>query len=104
MTRSTASAIHVGIGGWNYTPWRGEFYPQGLNQKKELAFASSKLSSIEINSTFYGAQKPASFEKWHAETPSGFIFSVKAPRYVTHRRRLGEAGPAIERFFNGGVM
>ena len=96
--------IRVGIGGWVFAPWRGTFYPKGLAQARELSFASRQLTAIEINGTFYGAQKPASFRRWHEDTPEDFVFSVKGPRYATHRRVLGEAAPSIERFFNSGVL
>src|SRR5271163_4799588 len=95
--------IYVGIGGWNYEPWRGVFYPKGLVQAKELEYAASRLTSIEINSTFYGSQKPESFRKWAAAVPEDFIFSVKGPRFATNRRVLAEAGESIERFFKSGV-
>ncbi len=95
--------ILVGIGGWPYAPWRGVFYPADLPQKRELEFASRRVTSIEINGTFYGAQKPESFRRWASEAPDGFVFSVKGPRFATHRRELGEAGPSIERFFQSGV-
>lgn len=98
------ATIRAGIGGWQFAPWRGVFYPKGLAQARELAHASRQVTSIEINGTFYGAQKPASFQKWHAETPEDFVFSVKGPRYATHRRALGEAGGSIERFFGSGVF
>jgi uncharacterized protein YecE (DUF72 family) len=97
------ASIRVGIGGWVYAPWRGPFYPPGLPRARELAHASRQVTAIEINGTFYGAQKPASFRRWHAETPDDFVFSVKGPRYATHRRDLAEAGPSIERFFASGV-
>ena len=80
--------IRIVIGGWNFKPWRGVFYPKGLIQKRELEFASGKLTSIEINSTFYGSQTPASFDKWYADTPDDFIFSVKGPMFATNRRVL----------------
>jgi uncharacterized protein YecE (DUF72 family) len=96
--------IRIGVGGWTYEPWRGAFYPDTLPQKRELEYASGKLTSIEINGTFYGSQKPASFAKWRDETPDGFVFSLKAPRYATHRRTLAEAGPTIERFLRSGVL
>ncbi len=96
--------IRVGTGGWTYAPWRGVFYPEGLTQKRELEYASRKLSSIEINGTFYGAQKPASFAKWHDETPDDFVFALKGPRYATNRKILAEAGESIERFVRGGVV
>jgi uncharacterized protein YecE (DUF72 family) len=96
--------IRVGIGGWNYEPWRGVFYPKDLAQAKELAYAASRLTSIEINSTFYGSQKPESFRKWAAAVPEGFVFSVKGPRFATNRRVLGEAGESIKRFLDSGVL
>jgi len=98
------AAIRVGIGGWVFPPWRGVFYPPGLAQSRELAHASRQVTSIEINGTFYGSQKPTSFQKWYAETPDDFVFSVKGPRYATHRRALGEAGSSVERFFASGVL
>ena len=108
MAKSKASAktnrIFTGIGGWNFAPWRGSFYPKGLTQARELEFASSKLTSIEINSTFYGLQKPATFKKWHDATPDGFVFSVKAPRFVTNRKSLASAASSIERFLKSGVL
>jgi uncharacterized protein YecE (DUF72 family) len=95
--------IRIGVGGWTYEPWRGAFYPKGLAQKRELEYASGKLTSIEINGTYYGSQKPESFAKWHDETPDDFVFSLKATRYATNRRVLAEAEPTIERFFKSGV-
>jgi uncharacterized protein YecE (DUF72 family) len=95
--------IRVGIGGWTYPPWRGVFYPPGLAQARELEYAGQHLTSIEINGTFYGTQKPESFRRWAAETPEDFVFSVKGPRFTTHRKVLAEAGESIERFCNGGV-
>ena len=97
------AAIHIGIGGWNFPPWRGTFYPQGLPHAQELRYASGCLTSIEINATFYGSQKPASFAKWRAETPDGFVFSVKAPRVATHRRALAESAASITRFLQSGL-
>ena len=96
--------IRVGIGGWVFAPWRGAFYPQGLPQARELAHASRALTTIEINGTFYGTQKPESFRRWAEETPDDFVFSLKGPRFATNRRVLAEAGPSIERFFDSGVL
>lgn len=96
--------IKIGIGGWVYEPWRGTFYPEGLTQKRELEYASGKLTSLEINGTFYGSQKPETFAKWHDESSDGFVFALKAPRYATHRSKLAEAGKTIERFLTGGVL
>jgi uncharacterized protein YecE (DUF72 family) len=103
MTRDPGR-IYVGIGGWNYGPWRGVFYPRGLPQAKELAYAAEYLTSIEINSTFYGSQKPESFRKWAGAVPDGFVFSVKGPRFATNRRVLAEAGDSISRFLDSGVL
>ena len=97
-------ALRIGIGGWNYEPWRGAFYPDGLAHKRELEYASRQLSSIEINGTYYGSQKPATFAKWRDETPDGFVFSVKAPRFVMNRKVLAEAGESIQRFLTSGIV
>ena len=99
-----AGKIRIGVGGWTYEPWRGTFYPEGLAQKRELEYAGSKLSSIEINGTFYGSQKPESFAKWHDETPDDFVFTLKGTRYSTNRRVLAEAGESVERFISSGII
>ena len=107
MVKSAKSAtgrIYIGIGGWTFEPWRGVFYPDKLPQKRELEYAASQLTSIEINGTYYGSQKPESFARWHEETPEDFVFTVKGPRFATNRRVLAEAGESIERFFSSGVM
>ncbi len=96
--------IVVGIGGWTYEPWRGVFYPPKLKHADELGYASRKLTSIEINGTFYRAQKPESFRHWAEQTPPGFMFSLKASRYSTHRRVLAEAAPSVERFLQSGIV
>jgi uncharacterized protein YecE (DUF72 family) len=101
MTRQ--GKIHIGVGGWTFAPWRGVFYPEKLAQSKELGYAASKLTSIEINGTYYGSQKPESFRKWASEVPDGFVFSVKGPRFATNRRVLAEAGDSIKRFYDSGV-
>ena len=98
-----AGAIYIGIGGWTFEPWRGEFYPKGLPQAKELAYAAERLTSIEVNGTFYRTQTPATFRKWASEVPNGFKFSLKAPRFATNRRVLKEAGDSIKRFLDSGV-
>jgi uncharacterized protein YecE (DUF72 family) len=108
-TRKTAAKkstrIRVGIGGWTFEPWRGGvFYPDDLTQKRELEYASRQLTTIEINGTFYGSQKPATFAKWHDETPDDFVFALKAPRYATHRRVLAEARDSIDRFVASGIV
>jgi uncharacterized protein YecE (DUF72 family) len=104
MATRKSGKIFVGVGGWNFAPWRGTFYPEGLPQARELQYASRALTSIEINSTFYGLQKPATFRKWHDETPDAFVFSVKAPRFITQRKWLADGAPSIERFLESGVL
>jgi uncharacterized protein YecE (DUF72 family) len=104
MPAKAAGNIYIGVGGWTFEPWRGVFYPEGLPHAQELAYASQHLTSIEINGTFYRTQTPATFRKWKAETPDGFMFSVKGPRYVVQRGVLGEAGDSIKRFFDSGVL
>lgn len=95
--------IHIGIGGWVFEPWRGAFYPDGLPQKRELEYAASKLTSIEINGTYYGSQKPESFARWREETPDDFVFALKGSRFCTNRRALAEAGPSVEKFLTSGL-
>jgi uncharacterized protein YecE (DUF72 family) len=96
--------IRIGVGGWTYAPWRGAFYPDGLAYKRELEYASRQLTSIEINGTYYGLEKPDTFARWQDETPDDFVFALKGPRFITNRRVLSDAGPAIERFFASGAM
>jgi len=98
------AGIHIGISGWRYAPWRGDFYPKGLTQKKELRFASRAVSSIEINGSFYSLQTPERYADWYADTPKGFVFSVKGPRYITHVRRLREVDAALANFFASGIF
>jgi uncharacterized protein YecE (DUF72 family) len=96
--------IRVGVGGWTYEPWRGGmFYPPGLPHSQELAHASRALTAIEVNGTYYSTFKPASFAKWRAETPDGFVFALKAHRFATNRRVLAEAGPSIAHFIGSGI-
>lgn len=99
-----SGAIRIGIGGWVYPPWRGSFYPAGLRQAEELAYASRQFGAIEINGTFYRIQTPASFKKWHDETPADFVFSLKGPRFLTHRGALASAAPYMQRFFASGFL
>ncbi|WP_136661114.1 DUF72 domain-containing protein [Nitratireductor sp. XY-223] len=95
--------IRAGIGGWTFAPWRGTFYPKDVRQKDELNYASSQLATIEINGTYYGTQKPATFAKWANDVPEGFVFSVKGNRFVTNRRVLTEGAESMERFLGSGI-
>jgi uncharacterized protein YecE (DUF72 family) len=99
-----AGTVRIGISGWTYKPWRGKFYPKNLPQKCELAYASSKFRSVEINGTFYGQQRPESYAHWAAETPDDFVFSIKGPRYITHMRRLIDIKAPLANFFASGVL
>ena len=95
--------IRVGVGGWVFEPWRGVFYPDGLKQADKLAYMSRHVTAIEINSTYYGSQKPATFKKWADATPDGFKFTLKGSRFCTNRKALAEAGESIKRFLEQGI-
>lgn len=97
-------AVWIGISGWRYEPWRGIFYPPDLAHRRELEFASRELPSIEINGSFYSLQRPESYVQWHRQTPEGFLFAVKGPRYVTHMRRLRQIEAPLANFFASGVL
>jgi uncharacterized protein YecE (DUF72 family) len=99
-----AGKVRIGISGWRYIPWRGVFYPEKLSQKKELAYASRIFRSIEINGTFYSLQRPDYFQAWADETPDDFVFSVKAPRFITHIRRLRDAKTPLANFLASGIF
>lgn len=96
--------IRIGISGWTYAPWRGVFYPEELPQKAEMAYAAATFPSIEVNGTFYGMQQPSSFKRWHAESPPDFVFSIKAPRYITHILRLRDTEGALANFLASGLL
>ena len=107
MTTSQGEAggrIRVGISGWTYPPWRGVFYPEGLRQKDELPFASRQVTSIEINGTFYRQQAPKSFDAWAAAVPESFVFSIKAPRFITHIKRLRDVTGPLANFLASGPL
>ena len=97
-------SVRVGIAGWRYPAWRGDFYPKGLAQRRELEYAASRLTSIEVNGSFYSLQRPSSYASWRAETPDDFVFSVKGPRYVTHLKRLVDVDTALANFFASGLL
>lgn len=93
-----AGAIHIGVGGWDFDPWRGTFYPDGLAKTKQLEYAASRLTGTEINATYYKLQSPALFERWGKAVPDGFTFALKASRYATNRKNLADAAESIGKF------
>jgi uncharacterized protein YecE (DUF72 family) len=99
-----SGTIRVGVGGWDYDPWRGTFYPDGLAKTKQLAYATEHLTAIEVNSTYYSSQKPATFAKWAQAAPDGFKFAVKASRFTTNRKVLAEGAESIQRFLTQGII
>ena len=98
-----AGRIRVGMGGWNYEPWRKTFYPKQVSRNQELHYASRQVTAIEINGTFYRLQSPAVFAKWRDETPDDFVFSLKAPRFLVNRRDLRTAAEGLTRFIDSGL-
>jgi len=98
-----APSIHVGIGGWDFDPWRGTFYPPGLAKTKQLEFAGTHLTAIEINATHYKLQRPELFQRWAASVPDGFTFAIKASRFCTNRTKLAEGGEGIAKFCAQGI-
>src|SRR3954462_6839654 len=98
------ACTRVGISGWRYAGWRGDFYPTGLAQRRELEHAAARMTSIEINGSFYSLQRPSSYAAWRAETPEDFVFSVKGGRYITHLKRLVDVETALANFFASGVL
>ncbi len=96
--------IRVGISGWTYSGWRGDFYPRGLAQKRELSYAAERMTSIEINGSFYSLQRPTSYAAWAAQTPEDFVFAVKGGRFITHMKKLAGVETALANFFASGVL
>ncbi|HEY9214686.1 MAG TPA: DUF72 domain-containing protein [Ancylobacter sp.] len=96
--------IRIGVSGWTYAPWRGNFYPKGLTQKRELRFAAQQFPALEINGTFYGLQHPEVFARWAAETPDDFVFAVKGSRFITHTKRLREIETPLANFLASGLL
>lgn len=96
--------IRIGIGGWTYEPWRGTFFPAKWPVKRELEYAASKLTAIEVNGTYYSGFKPQTFANWAAQVPDGFVFTLKASRFCTNRKVLADAGESIARFTGQGIV
>jgi uncharacterized protein YecE (DUF72 family) len=102
--KMSAGSIRVGVGGWDFDPWRESFYPPGLPKTKQLEYASRQLTAIEINATYYKLQKPELFERWAKIVPDGFKFAVKASRFCTNRKVLGDGGEGVARFCAQGLV
>jgi uncharacterized protein YecE (DUF72 family) len=98
------SSIRIGISGWRYEPWRGIFYPKGLAQRRELEFAAQRFATIELNGSFYSLQRPEFYQRWHDETPDGFVFAIKGSRYITHLLRLNGVEQALANFYASGLF
>ena len=98
------SEVRIGISGWTYPPWRGAFYPPELPPARELGYVAERLTSVEINGTFYSLQRPSSFQSWYAQTPPGFVFAVKGPRFITHMKKLRDAATPLANFFASGAL
>lgn len=98
------SVVRIGTSGWLYMPWRGSFYPKGLPHKRELAYLSRQMTTVEINGSFYSLQRPERYRRWHTETPDDFLFSVKGSRFITHMKQLRDVETALANFFASGVL
>jgi uncharacterized protein YecE (DUF72 family) len=96
--------IRVGISGWRYAGWRGDFYPRGLLQRDELTYAAERLTTIEVNGSFYSLQRPESYRRWRAAVPDDFVFAVKGGRYITHLKRLRDVETPLANFLASGVL
>jgi uncharacterized protein YecE (DUF72 family) len=94
----------VGISGWRYANWRGEFYPKGLRQADELEYAARHMTSVEVNGSFYSLQRPTSWARWRDAVPDDFVFAVKGPRFITHIKRLGDIDAPLANFLASGVL
>lgn len=99
-----SGTVRIGISGWTYAPWRKVFYPEGLRQKDELEYAASRMTSIEINGSFYSLQRPESYRTWRERTPEGFVFAVKGGRFITHMKKLADVDAPLANFFASGPL
>ena len=96
--------VRIGISGWRYRAWRGDFYPQGLRQRDELAYAAARFDTVEVNGSFYSLQRPTSYASWREQTPEGFLFAVKGGRFITHLKKLRDVEAPLANFFASGVL
>ncbi len=99
-----ATRALIGISGWRYAPWRGEFYPPGLPEREELAYAAKLFPTIELNGSFYSLQRPEYYARWYEQVPRQFVFAIKGSRYITHMLRLRGVETALANFFASGVL
>ncbi|KAA9130362.1 DUF72 domain-containing protein [Microbacterium caowuchunii] len=99
-----AGRIRVGISGWRYPSWRGDFYPRGLAQRRELEYVGERMSTLEVNGSFYSLQRPESYRRWREAVPEDFVFAVKGSRYITHMLRLRNVETAMSNFLASGVL
>ncbi|MER7010823.1 DUF72 domain-containing protein [Saccharopolyspora sp. NPDC000359] len=103
-TRSTPHRVRIGTSGWVYGPWHGPFYPRDLRRGGELEYLSNRLGSAEINASFYSLQRPEHYRRWAEQTPDGFLFAVKGSRFITHMKKLRDAGTPLANFFASGLL
>lgn len=104
VKQAAAGETRIGISGWRYAGWRKKFYPADLPQRQELEYAANTFNTIEINGSFYSLQLPSSYQRWHNETPDGFLFAVKGPRFITHMKKLRDVHAPLANFFASGVL
>src|SRR5690606_9670835 len=103
-TPTAGGRIRVGTSGWRYRSWRGDFYPSGLVQRRELAYIGERMPSVELNGSFYSLQRPASYLNWRAAVPDDFVFAIKGSRYISHMLALRDARGALANFFASGLL
>lgn len=94
----------VGVSGWSYPRWRGDFYPAGLPQRCELEYAAARMSSVELNGSFYSLQRPSSYRSWAEQTPDDFVIAVKGSRFITHLKRLVDVDVPMANLLASGVL
>lgn len=103
-SRQVRGVVRIGVSGWRYPRWRGDFYPNGLPQRRELAYIGERFPTVELNGSFYSLQRPDSYRRWRASVPADFVFAVKGSRYVTHMLRLKNVDQALANFFASGLL
>jgi uncharacterized protein YecE (DUF72 family) len=94
------ASIYIGTSGWNYRHWKGTFYPADLPSKNEFAYYTTQFATVELNNSFYHLPSPETFDQWKKASPPGFVFSVKAPRFITHMKKLKTDHTGLEEFLS----